>query len=207
MKNQTPPAPTETDNRLGSTGSVIANEIADALMLSMVSDHSAVMCERLQLMKGTDNGERNMGGLCRTAVVGRIDMILAHHGFCLAQRQSSGTRRERSPQPINLMKNQLTQFAARSRVLLQRLVRLVRPLVWQPIATVPKDGRAVVLCWAINADGRLIDWNEEPESMGVFLQVASWQADHWNVYINTPTDARLHFEPTHWMPVPNPPSA
>jgi hypothetical protein len=41
-----------------------------------------------------------------------------------SERQSSWTRRERSQLQINTMKNQPTQFAARSRVLLQRLVSL-----------------------------------------------------------------------------------
>ena len=44
---------------------------------------------------------------------------------------SSGTRRELSSQPIKLMKNQLIQFTARSRVLLQRLVRRLSAFAWQ----------------------------------------------------------------------------
>lgn len=79
---------------------------------------------------------------------------------------------------------------------------------WQPIETVPKDGRALLLCWAIDADGNPIDWNEEPKSSGVFVQVASFSevVNSWWVYIDTPSDARLHFDPTHWMPLPDPPS-
>ena len=82
---------------------------------------------------------------------------------------------------------------------------------WQSIESVPKDGRAVVLCWAIDADGRPINWAETPESAGVFVQVASWWQDEiggegdWIVYCGMVREPSLHFEPTHWMPLPDPP--
>lgn len=78
---------------------------------------------------------------------------------------------------------------------------------WKPIDTAPKDGTAVMLCWARDSDGKPIDWREEPETTGVFVQVASWwpEADGWIVYCSLPQEPRLHFEPTHWMPLPPPP--
>lgn len=71
----------------------------------------------------------------------------------------------------------------------------------------PKDGRALLLCWAIDADGGLIDWNKEPNTAGVFVQVAAWWGEDygWIVYCDLIREPRLHFEPTHWMPLPEPP--
>lgn len=70
----------------------------------------------------------------------------------------------------------------------------------------PKDGRAVVLCWAINADGNPINWSLKPDTAGVFVQVASWwEGEGWIVYCSLIQEPRLHFEPTHWMPLPEPP--
>lgn len=78
---------------------------------------------------------------------------------------------------------------------------------WQPINTAPKDGRAVLLCWAIDANGKPIDWTEQPESFDIFVQVASWwdRNDAWIVYCSMAQELELHFEPTHWMPLPDPP--
>jgi hypothetical protein len=80
---------------------------------------------------------------------------------------------------------------------------------WQPIETVPKDGRAVILCWASDADGVSIDWTKNAETAGVFVQVASWREyedfSDWTVYADRVSDLILHFSPTHWMPLPLPP--
>jgi hypothetical protein len=78
---------------------------------------------------------------------------------------------------------------------------------WRPIGTAPKDGTAVLLAWAIDADGDPIQWNTKPSTAGSFVQVARWSQgeDWWWVYINTPADTPLHFNPTHWMPLPEPP--
>lgn len=78
---------------------------------------------------------------------------------------------------------------------------------WQLIETAPKDGRAIILAWAIDADGERIEWDKQPTTAGVFVQVANWNEakNWWWVYIDTPCDAALHFEPTHWMPLPDSP--
>ena len=78
---------------------------------------------------------------------------------------------------------------------------------WQPIETAPKDGTDILLCWAINAAGERIDWSEHPDTAGVFVQVASWWngENDWIVYCSLPNEPRLHFNPTHWMPLPGAP--
>jgi len=80
---------------------------------------------------------------------------------------------------------------------------------WQPIETAPKDGTAVLLCWAVDADKKMIDWQKEPETAGVFVQVASWWEieDSWIVYASLVKENPLHFTPTHWMPLPKPPTS
>lgn len=76
---------------------------------------------------------------------------------------------------------------------------------WQPIATAPKDGTSVILCRATDADGRPIDWHLDPGT-NVFVQVAAWWGgEGWVVYCSMVREPVLHFDPTHWMPIPEPP--
>lgn len=78
---------------------------------------------------------------------------------------------------------------------------------WKTIDTAPKDGTALILCWARDADGDPINWVDDPKTAGVFVQVASWwgEEDGWVVYCHMPREPRLHFVPTHWQPLPPPP--
>lgn len=72
----------------------------------------------------------------------------------------------------------------------------------------PKDGTAILLCWAIDAAGQPIDWDKDLKTAGVFVQVASWWGEDaaWIVYCSQIHEPRLHFDPTHWMPLPAPPT-
>jgi hypothetical protein len=81
--------------------------------------------------------------------------------------------------------------------------------MWKTIDSAPKDGTSVLLCKAIDADGKPIDWRDDLHTAQVFVQVAAWWAgdDGWIVYCAQVLDPRLHFEPTHWMPLPLPPCA
>lgn len=78
-------------------------------------------------------------------------------------------------------------------------------MTWQPIETAPKDGTEVLLCRALNADQQPI----VGEGWGVFVQVAAWwEGDNaWIVYCSMVREPRLHFAPTHWMPLPRNPLA
>ncbi len=84
---------------------------------------------------------------------------------------------------------------------------------WKPIETAPKDGSSVLLCWAVNADGKRIDWTKDLKTAQVFVQVAAWWEDEnegegsWTVYCDLIREPLLHFNPTHWMPLPEPPAA
>lgn len=65
----------------------------------------------------------------------------------------------------------------------------------------PKDGTAILLCRALDADGKPIS------PLGIFCQVAAWWGEEgWVVYCSMVREPRLHFDPTHWMPLPEPPS-
>lgn len=81
--------------------------------------------------------------------------------------------------------------------------------MWREIDSAPKDGTSILLCCAINADGEPIDWREDMETAQVFVQVAAWWDgdDAWIVYCGQIAEPRLHFTPTHWMPLPPPPCA
>lgn len=73
---------------------------------------------------------------------------------------------------------------------------------WQPIETAPKDGTEILLCRATDADGDPIT----DEAWGIFVQVAAWWgSEEWIVYCSMICEPRLHFEPTHWMPLPQNP--
>jgi hypothetical protein len=74
---------------------------------------------------------------------------------------------------------------------------------WRPIATAPKDGTALLLCQAFDADGDTI----LPSDWGVHVQVAAWWGGEkdWIVYCNLMMEPTLHFTPTHWAPLPGNP--
>jgi hypothetical protein len=80
-------------------------------------------------------------------------------------------------------------------------------MIWQPVATAPKDGTEILLCQAIGANGPIVG-----DTFGIFIQVAAWWAAEntgegdWIVYCSLPLDPSLHFIPTHWMPLPAPPA-
>lgn len=78
---------------------------------------------------------------------------------------------------------------------------------WRPIATAPLDGTSI-----------LVHNNYAPGLPGGVMEqchagntaVAAWWGDsgesgEWICYMSLPRDPELHFEPTHWMPLPEPP--
>lgn len=71
---------------------------------------------------------------------------------------------------------------------------------WQPIETAPKDGRDI-LVWMPLGDGRgnptvaVVDW-----------YVANGES-HWRIAEGVFGPLALDFPPTHWMPLPEPPTA
>lgn len=83
--------PNDTENPdasplIQSTGSLrpLAVEIADMLMTSHVTGEP-VSVERLALMKAQEDKflpkEKEMGGLCRSAVISRIEIVLEERGL------------------------------------------------------------------------------------------------------------------------------
>jgi len=62
---------------------------------------------------------------------------------------------------------------------------------WQPIETAPKDGRNIILGCAI------------------YVDAGYWDEGGWALYPDdsNPPDYCMRFrpEPTHWMPLPEPP--
>mgnify|MGYP001564453505 CR=1 FL=1 len=63
---------------------------------------------------------------------------------------------------------------------------------WQPMATAPKDGTAVLL--AVKYSTGLVD-----------RIAASWAERHQPRWIINGSAQRLPAMPTHWMPLPEPP--
>ena len=65
---------------------------------------------------------------------------------------------------------------------------------WQPISTAPKDGT------------RILVWNGSYASAVVYAHNLYKNEDGWWLEDDGEQwDAFLYSEPTHWMPMPNPP--
>ena len=64
---------------------------------------------------------------------------------------------------------------------------------WKPIETAPRDGTVILATWIVNK--RRGKWTVQPVifSCGVWLH--AWDED-----------ADLPLGPTHWMPLPEPPT-
>ena len=63
---------------------------------------------------------------------------------------------------------------------------------WQPIETAPRDGSEVLVCRAAT------------KHFGSYCVVAAWWGNTKGWCVDDPMYP-LHFEPTHWMPLPAPP--
>ena len=78
---------------------------------------------------------------------------------------------------------------------------------WRPIETAPKDGRAVLL-HNNSAPGSPSGHMESCE--GYNTVVGEWWGGEdtpgkWMCYMDAIEDPRCPFDPTHWMPLPQPP--
>ena len=83
------------------------------------------------------------------------------------------------------------------------------PVAWQPIETAPKDGNAILVMrdiWPGTKSGRAEECN------GHNTYVAAWWGDEnngrgaWVCYMDSVCEPQCPIEPTHWMPLPCPPS-
>ena len=93
MKNQNKKAAPDATNSpaaselIRATGSLspLAVAIADTLMTSFATGDEGVSVDRLTMMKALDSRflvkEKEMGGLCRSAVISRIETVLEERGL------------------------------------------------------------------------------------------------------------------------------
>ena len=75
----------------------------------------------------------------------------------------------------------------------QQQEKVILDSKWQPIETAPRDGTVILATWIVNK--RRGKWTIQPVifSCGVWLH--AWDEDE-----------DLPLEPTHWMPLPEPPT-
>jgi hypothetical protein len=87
------------------------------------------------------------------------------------------------------------------------------PLDWQPIETAPKDGKKIILyyknrnnfgrtvmgCWVTEEQANETDTDDVGLEAGWYEQIDNWD-DYSQIAIH-------EGEPTHWMPLPKPPTA
>ena len=82
--------------------------------------------------------------------------------------------------------------------------------MWQPIETAPRDATAILVMrdiWPGTRSGRAEECN------GHNTYVAAWWSNErggqgaWICYMDAVRDPECPVEPTHWMPLPDPPGA
>jgi len=80
---------------------------------------------------------------------------------------------------------------------------------WQPIETAPKDGTSILLH---NNIALGIKGKKAKECDDTNTVVGAWWANEgeeeegeWICYMSMVRDPNCPFDPTHWMPLPNPP--
>jgi hypothetical protein len=80
---------------------------------------------------------------------------------------------------------------------------------WRPIETAPKDGTGVLVhrnIWPGTQSG----FSEECSDINTYV-AAWWDGERdgrgaWICYMNAVLDPECPIEPTHWMPLPEPPA-
>ena len=78
---------------------------------------------------------------------------------------------------------------------------------WQPIETAPKDGTLVIAAWDAETD-------PSPEVERIWIVTAAYWMEGFDGSVEEPAyphawmqaDECIPVEPTHWMPLPEPPT-
>lgn len=73
---------------------------------------------------------------------------------------------------------------------------------WQPIETAPKD-ETLILLFGKERYGECYDLDEVVIQIGYW---STWHSGQWRLELFGPNEDTLWFIPTHWMPLPPPPS-
>lgn len=66
---------------------------------------------------------------------------------------------------------------------------------WQPIETAPRDGTGILGGWFRGVFNKEHPWRHQG--------VTFWRDGEW---VNPDEEERSFYEPTHWQPLPAPPS-
>lgn len=81
---------------------------------------------------------------------------------------------------------------------------------WMPIESAPLDGRAVLVMsddWPGTESGRAEECEAHNTAVACYWgdEESEYDPSEWVIYCSMVRDPMLHFEPTHWMPLPHPP--
>lgn len=77
---------------------------------------------------------------------------------------------------------------------------------WQPIETAPKDGTHILVFPALLAYPLVATW-ERPARTPPMMRSRGEETGHFGFWRVAMSPAKVPYEPTHWMPLPAPPSS
>ena len=88
------------------------------------------------------------------------------------------------------------------------IARLRKLTEWQPIATAPKDGTAVLVMrdiWPGTKSGHAEECNGHNTYVAEYWPDEGDSDGCWMCYMDLIQDPQCPIDPTHWMPLPPPP--
>lgn len=78
---------------------------------------------------------------------------------------------------------------------------------WRPIATAPRDGTRIIAYPVVLGECGIVTWERPARTPPMMRLVSNENENHdgfWRVLLS---QAASPYEPTHWMPLPDPPRA
>lgn len=75
---------------------------------------------------------------------------------------------------------------------------------WLPIATAPKDGTHILVYPALAAFPLVVSW-ERPARTPPMMRARGEETGHFGFWRVAMSQAKVPYDPTHWMPCPSPP--
>jgi len=129
---------------------------------------------------------------------------MTNHAEALAKAMELMIRTHDEPAESLLQEMKEQQWLAQARAALEAYRQA--PDGWRDISTAPKDGTDVLVCYDAGSVlvAHIAWWRDANDSLGFTEADVGW----WSYTRGSVTQELLngHREPTHWMPLPQPPA-